>query len=185
MPQGEREIHVHEFSSLAEQPLFAGPRGAYRWEPQEAGVTLAPIPDAPEPANTADRRLAQMRELARRYRVHEKRRGRTLELRLQPQPLYRYESTVKNSPVVDGALFMGMAGGDPEFVLLIEARRTERGLRWQLAPASFTNNEAWLSDQGREVWRVAVPSAGNFDGVTSKRYGVNGARTVPRPDPAP
>ena len=68
---------------------------------------------------------------------------------------------------------------------LIEARRTERGFRWGSRPASFTGKEAWLSDQGREVWRVAVPSAGNFDGVTSKRYGVNPARSFPRPDPSP
>ena len=63
IPQGERVRLVHEFSSLAQQPLIAGNRGGYRWEPQEAGVTLEPIPDAPQPANTEARRLTQMREL--------------------------------------------------------------------------------------------------------------------------
>ena len=108
------------------------------------------------------------------------------ELRLLPQPLYRYELTDKDSPVVDGAVFVYVwtMGTDPEVLLVIEARRTESGVRWHFAPASFTNREAWVNDQDREVWRVGVPTAGNFDGATSKRYGVLGVKTVPSPKAA-
>jgi hypothetical protein len=186
LPQRPLVRLIHEFSSLAEQPLIAGRQGASRWEPQEAGITLAPIPDAPEPANTEVRRLAQMRELARRYRAHIKNKDRTWELRLLPQPLYHYELTGKDSPVIDGAVFVYVwtAATDPEVLLEIEARRTESGVVWYYAPARFTNREAWLDDRDQEVWRVTVPTAGNFDGTMSRRYGALGVKDIPRPTPA-
>jgi hypothetical protein len=185
LPKGELMRLIHEFSSLAEQPLFAGRQGAARWEPQEAGITFAPIPDAPEPANAEVRRLTQMRDLARRYRAHIRQKDRTWELRLLPQPVYRYELTDSDSPVVDGAVFVYVwtAATDPEVLLKIEARRTVRGVRWHYAPASFTNREAWLDDRNQEVWRVAVPKAGNFDGTMSRRYGAQGVKDVPRLTP--
>jgi hypothetical protein len=177
---------IHEFSSLAEQPIVAGRQGPARWEPQEAGITPALIPDAPEPATTGVRRLVQMRELARRYRAHIKNKDQTWELRLLPQPLHRYEPTDRDSPVVDGAVFVYVwtAATDPEVLLEIEARRTENGVAWYYAPARFTNREAWLDDRDHEVWRVAVPTAGNFDGTMSKRYGALGVKDIPPPTPA-
>ena len=45
------------------------------------------------------------------------------ELRLLPQPLYRYEST--DPDVLDGAVFafVTSAGTDPEAILVLEARK--------------------------------------------------------------
>jgi hypothetical protein len=184
LPQRPLVRLIHEFSSLAEQPLLAGRPGASRWEPQEAGIRLAFVPDAPEPANSAVRRLAQMRELARRYRAYIRNRDRTWELRLLPQPLYRYEQNDNAAPVVDGAVFVyaWTAATDPEVLLEIEARRTNSGLAWYYAPARFTNREAWLSDRDQEVWRVAVATAGNFDGTMTRRYGALGVKDIPPPE---
>lgn len=184
IPQVDGIRIVHEFRSLAEHPLASGQRGAYRWQPEEAGVSFAPVPDTPEPATSEARRLAQMRELARRYGASMMRQGVKWDLRLLPQPLYRYENTDKDSPILDGALFsyVWTTGTDPEVLLLIEAHRAADGVRWRFAPASLTNREAWVTDRGREVWRVPVPQAGNFDGATTKRYGALGVKTVPLPE---
>ena len=181
--QNGRRI-LHEFHSLAPQPIVTGTdRGGSGWQPQEAGVALEPIPEAPGPAGTEARRLTQMRDLARRYRAHVERENSNWELRLLPQPLYRYELTEKDSPIVDGAVFayVWTAGTDPEVLLVIEARHTENGVSWYHAIARFTNRPAWVYDRDREVWRVDVLGAGNFDGTTSKRYGAFSVKTVPNP----
>ena len=93
------------------------------------------------------------------------------DLRLLPQPLYRYEPTNKDSQVIDGALFAYVwTGGplDPEVFLVIEARRAASGASWQFAPARFTNREATVKHKGNLVWRAEVGSPGIFDGVTTK-----------------
>ncbi len=186
-PQGDESRYImHEFHSLASQPLVSGDRRGPKWQPEEPGIKLEPIPDAPEPARTPVLRLAQMRDLARRFTAHVDRRGGMDELRLLPQPLYRYE--IKDAgPVVDGAVFtyIWTAGTDPEVLLVIEARRTDSGVRWHFAPARFTNREARVSFQGREIWKADGAAAGVFDGVTSKPYAAFGVKTVARPADAP
>ena len=66
-----------------------------------------------------------MRSLAREFNGRSlSDQGQAWELRLLPQPLYRYEST--DPDVLDGALFtlVSSAGTDPEIILLLEARKT-------------------------------------------------------------
>jgi hypothetical protein len=186
-PQGDSARRImHEFHSLVPQPLVAGARGGSGWQPQEAGITLQPISDAPEPADNEARRLTQMRELARRFSAHMAASDSKWELRLLPQPIYRYERTDKDSSVVDGAVFtfVWTIGTDPEVLLVIEARRTDSGVQWHYAPARFTNREAWVKYQDREIWRVDAATVGIFDGVTSKRYGAFSVKTVPNPQEA-
>jgi hypothetical protein len=182
-PQGDggRQI-MHEFHSLSSQPLVAGDRRGSGWEPKEAGITLEPIPDAPELAKTKVLRLAQMRDMARRFSSQVDRQGGMSEMRLLPQPIYRYEIEDAGL-VVDGAVFafVWTTGTDPEVLLVIEARRTDNGVRWHFAPARFTNREARLRYQGREIWKADAATAGIFDGVTTKRYGAFSVKTIPRP----
>jgi hypothetical protein len=179
---GDRQI-MHEFHSLCAQPLIAGERRGSGWQPGEAGITLEPIPDAPEPAKTKVLRLAQMRELARRFSSQVDRQGGMSEMRLLTQPIYRYE-TADGGSVADGAVFafVWTAGTDPEVLLVIEARREEsRGLQWRYAPARFTNREARVRYRGKEIWRVEAATAGIFDGVTNKRYGAFSIKTIHEP----
>ncbi len=164
---------MHEFHSLAQAPLHAGKKGGSGWLAGEPGIKLEPVPDVPEPAKVPVRRLAQMRDLARRFTAQVDREGARSEMRLLPQPIYRYEIADEKSPVVDGALFafVWTAGTDPEVLVAIEARRTDQGVRWEYAAARFTNREAWLKYQDKEVWRADAANVGIFDGVVTKRYG--------------
>jgi hypothetical protein len=170
----------HEFHSLAPNPLHAGKNGGSRWLPDEPGIKLESIPDAPEPAMNQARRLTQMRELARRFTSQVERENVRSEMRLLPQPIYRYEITDEKSPVVDGAVFafVWTAGTDPEVLIVLEARRTDQEVRWHYAAARFTNREAWLKYQDREVWRAAPATVGIFDGVTTKPYGAFSVKTI-------
>ena len=83
--------------------------------------------------------------------------GETTELRLLPQPLYRYEPF--GGKVLDGGLFSFAAGTDPEVLLLIEARRENRELIWQYAFARFNYAELSASFKGDRVWRVDADPA--------------------------
>lgn len=183
-PQGDsaRQI-MHEFHSLASVPIALGANRGSGWHAQEPGITLQPIPDASAPAKTRVLRLAQMRELAKRFTSQVDRQGGMSEMRLLPQPIYRYEVSGAG-PVVDGAVFafLWTTGTDPEVLLVIEARRSGAAVQWQYAAARFTNQEARLKYQGREVWKVDAASTGIFDGVTSKRYGAFSVKTITRPN---
>lgn len=179
---GARHI-MHEFHSLCPEPLRTGRWGGPGWQPNQPGIKLEPIPDAPEPAGTPARRLTQMRDLARRFTAQVQRENSKWEMRLLPQPLYRYEISDDHSPIVDGAIFtfVWTAGTDPEVLLVIQARRSESGIRSEYAPARFTNCEAWLQYRGKEVWRAEPSPAGIFDGVTTTRYGAFQVKRVPLP----
>jgi hypothetical protein len=173
---------MHEFHSLTSESLAVGENAGSAWHSQEPGITLSPIADSPEPAKTRVLRLAQMRDLARRFTAQVDRQGGMSEMRLLPQPIYRYEVD-ESGAVVDGAVFayVWTAGTDPEVLLVIEARRTDHGVAWQFAPARFTNCAARLKYQGKEVWKVDASTIGIFDGVTSKRYGAFFIKSVPKP----
>jgi hypothetical protein len=155
-PVSKEQLNVyHEHQSLSPQRITATVKGGNRWTPAQPGVTLRPIPDAPEPADTPAARLRQMRNLTRDFSAHsvsyysgEKR----WELRMLSQPLYRYEST--NPEVLDGAAFsfVSSAGTDPELILLIEARPEKSRWTWQYAAARFSDHSLFLNLRDQEVW---------------------------------
>jgi hypothetical protein len=181
-PQGPTKRSImHEFHSLVPHSLYAGKQGGSRWLPQEPGIKPEPVPDAPAPATNPARRLAQMRELTRRFTSQVQRENSKWEMRLLPQPIYRYEISDEKSVVVDGAIFcfVWTAGTDPEALLVLEARRTDKGVQWYYAAARFTNCEAWLQYRGKQVWRAEPASVGIFDGVTSTRYGAFAVKSIP------
>jgi hypothetical protein len=135
----------HEFHLLAEKPIAATDlQTRRRWEPK-AGLSPSPIPDAPKPAATAVARLTQMRDLSRAFTAHMSADG-DWELRLLPQPLFRYGD--EKGDIVDGALFayVWTKGTDPEVILLVECRKTDRGLAWHFAPVRFSNRSLWLKN---------------------------------------
>jgi hypothetical protein len=139
------------FVSLATRPIVMQREGQPLWTPDEAGVTFADLPDAPQPAAEARQRLVQMRAIARRFSVIDH-WGITAptdwQLRLLPTPLYRYEA--KDDDVVDGALF-GYVLTSPEALLLLEARKTDKGLAWQYAVARFTRFGVRFALDGKQI----------------------------------
>src|SRR5437764_14950764 len=80
----------HEFQSLAAGPLTASSQGQAKWAPAQPGVEWTPAPIAQPPAATAVGRLGQMRALAREYAAKLFTEKDQQELRLLPQPVYRY-----------------------------------------------------------------------------------------------
>jgi hypothetical protein len=142
----------HEFQSLATVPLTGTRDGRVVWSPPSAGVALAPIPGAPDPAETPAARLRQMRALEREFKAGFNGPNNKSELRPLTQPLYRYEPT--RPDLVDGALFAFVQTTDPEVLLLVEARRPGEGgpAAWHYAFARMSM--VWLRGEhkGREVW---------------------------------
>lgn len=174
----------HEFHALSTTVLDVtrpGAKGpdAQTWAPRVPGVTMTPIPGAPAPERLPAPRFAQMRELTRAFSGETRdREGQRWELRLLPQPLYRYEST--DPDVLDGALFafVSSAGTDPEALLLLEARKAPGagGPTWHYALGRYTDLSLRMRLKGREV--LALPL---LDGATdpTDRYRVFQDRVIP------
>lgn len=174
----------HEFHSLAVAPLFVTRGGSHSetWTPEAAGLAFEPVVGAPEPADSAPKRLAQMRTLAREFTASSRdAQDKNWELRLLPKPLYRYEST---DPVVtDGALFafVTSAGTDPEVLLLIEARPATNGGRpvWQAGIARFSDLGLSVRHKGKEVFTADLIRGNLKQMYPKQQYHVFRDRAVP------
>lgn len=157
--EGYRVV-VNEFHSLLTEPLTALREGTVAWAPEQGGITWKLFEDAPAPGGTAAQRLLQMRRLANRFRGEnlDDGSGKRWELRLLPQPLYRFDLSRKReeskTATLDGALFTLASGTDPEILILIAARATDEGDRWTWALARFSDRPltAWLDAE--KIWSV-------------------------------
>lgn len=145
---------VHELHSLSPAVLTSTGKDSGSWKPK-AGLKRQPLTEAPVPAASASARMQQMRSLCRDFSSHSLSTGgdRT-ELRLLPQPLYRYDST--NPDVIDGALFAFVCsiGTDPEVFLLLEANKTADGPAWQYALARFSHMDLFVQFKDKQVWQA-------------------------------
>jgi hypothetical protein len=145
----------HEFHALAEAPLKARYGERQVWTTRAGGVTFAALDGAPKPAAAAPQRLLQMRRLAKDFAATKKdRAGSQQELRLLPQPIYRYAAA--KDQVHDGGLFTFVQGTDPELFLLLEARGKDDAVRWEFAAARMNSVGFHLRYQDREVWAVEI-----------------------------
>jgi hypothetical protein len=150
---GPRKLH-HEFHSLSLSVLDVSRSGTHRtaWTPTGPGIALKAIADAPAPAATAPQRLSQMRSLTRDFSASTRNHAdRRLELRLLPQPLYRYQST--DPEVLDGALFAFVTATDPEALIVIEARKppSADGPVWHYAACRLTDLGLVVRHKGKDV----------------------------------
>ena len=133
------------------------------WEPTESGLTLKELAEAPKPAATAAARLVQMRQLARRFTVKEKIRGREeIECRLLTQPIDRYQSEADT--IVDGAIFVYVNSTNPEVGVVVETD----GNRWVYGTLRLAGAELTVALDGREVAAYRSGTSGSY------RYGVHG-----------
>ena len=109
-----------ELALLADEPLTCR-RGAQTvWSPRKNVLPFRSLENSPVPASSGALRLAQMRDLARRFRVSLI-KGKPVESRLLSRPLARYEDT--GAGILDGAVFSFAEGTDPEALVLLESRR--------------------------------------------------------------
>ena len=145
----------HEFHSLAEVPLVARYEDREAWRPTKGGVTFAPVPRAARPADTATRRLLQMREIAKGLSATKTERdGNQQELRLLPQPVYRYAAAKRQ--IIDGALFVLVQGTDPEVFVLLEARGEPDTAQWMLAAARMNSVGFDLRYHDATIWNAEI-----------------------------
>jgi hypothetical protein len=147
----DRRQMTHEFHLVAPQGLYplCSDGDGQAWEPKSA-IGLAPLPSAPAPEATPARRLLQMRNLGRQFGGYTVDwRKQRWELRLLPQPLYRYEKPP--SDLIDGALLALVtdAGTDPEVLLLLEATKEEG---WRYALLRFSDSSLYVTRQDKEIW---------------------------------
>jgi hypothetical protein len=152
-PEEGRRMVCHEFHSLVEGKLLPerGPEDQ-RWNPK-VPVEMIRLPDAPAPEASAARRAIQMRSLARTFTAHSiDHRQERWELRLLPQPLYRYEKP--GGDIEDGALlaFVTSAGTDPEVILVLEARKTGTTSAWFYRAIRFSDSDLYVQHSGKDVW---------------------------------
>ncbi len=77
---------------------------------------------------------------------------RRWELRLLPQPLYRFGSD-KGKPI-DGALFAFVQSTDPELLLLLEVRQEGDQRKWSYALARMTSHPLEARYKDRVIWNV-------------------------------
>ena len=132
--------------------------GRAPWEPTEPGLVPQKSPKAPAVAGEANRRLQQMRELARSFKAHEFYAPwppyvpDRYELRLLPQPILRYDDP--DAGLIDGAVFLLVYGRNPEIVLTIEANRAEGSEpTWTYSLGRMSSAELYVNLDDREVWK--------------------------------
>ena len=175
---GDSRLMFHEFHLLDSRPIAGAELQTRRsWQPAE-GLKRQLVANPPPPADTPAARLTQMRQIAKSFTAHMEADG-PWELRLLPQPLFRYGDEAGET--IDGAIFTWVwsKGTDPEFLLLVELRPGEKEPAWHYAPVRFSNRELWLKYAGVEVWR-AEPHKEPEGGRTSQNYTTAYARGFPR-----
>jgi hypothetical protein len=178
--EGKRRVVCHELHSLSQAVLVVDREAAEQWVPQAPGVDLKPVEGAAAPAGTPAQRLVQLRGLAREFTGRSKSdQGQEWELRLLPQPLYRYEST--DPEVLDGALYalVSSAGTDPEIMLVLEARKTRSGHQWVSGAARFSDMDLWLQHKGQEVWSSIRSDENTFYHDAKHRFRFYQDRIIP------
>jgi hypothetical protein len=156
---------LHSLSLGGLQPVKHGD-GKRLWKPPHPGTEPQPVEGAPDPADSERQRLTQMRNLAREFSGYMNLDGDVTELRLLPQPIFRY-SAVKQE-VLDGALFaLVWKGTDPDVLLMLECREVGGRPRWQYALARFNWHELWVKHKDHEVWRVRQSGLGTSSSYIS------------------
>ncbi|WP_068141182.1 hypothetical protein [Roseimaritima ulvae] len=146
-------VELHLLKAAPIEPLTFPGFPTKRWQPDVKGLQPAPLPNAPPVAANARLRLTQMRSLARQFDAAMIHDGQTNNLRLLPQPLYRYNDPTQQR---DGALFAYVwdNGTDPELLLRIETIEEDGRTTWHYQPIRFTWRQLKLEHRGEQVWQI-------------------------------
>lgn len=143
---------LFEIVSLSDQRIHARHATDLDWFAEKPGVVLRDLTDAGKPADRPPLRLAQMRQLLRRFTASESAviEGR-IELRPMANALHRYDDA--KTGLIDGAIFAFANGTNPEVFVLIEAHTTATGPTvWKYSLAQMTGGALSVSLDGEEVW---------------------------------
>lgn len=144
----------HELQSLSTEGVTASRNGAVAWATKVGGLKFRKLENGSVPDATTVRRKTQMRTiLDQRFTAEmiSRENNRTTQLRVLPQPLYRYDPLPAG--VLDGAIYSFALGTDPEVVVLFEARTESDGSRawyYAFAPATSTSVKGFIDT--KEIW---------------------------------
>jgi hypothetical protein len=144
-----------EMASLSPDALRCLRQDNDFWTPRKASLAEQRLPEAPVPAATPRMRLVQMRRACERFAIRtEPKDEQPSELRVLPQPIYRYGDDAAD--VVDGALFAFAETTDPEALLLLEAVRPAGAdaAHWQYTLARMTSRPIVARLDGKPAWSV-------------------------------
>ncbi|MBC7816769.1 MAG: hypothetical protein IAG10_07770 [Planctomycetaceae bacterium] len=148
---------VFEVTSLSERPVAGRVNDIEFWNTSKPGLALKPLPGVDAPAREARSRLVQMRRLAGDFATHlADTRGNERvvkrQLRLLPQPVFRYLTPQADATYLDGALFVFVEGTDPETILILEASKLNDKAIWQFGLARNNSDPIRVTFRDKEVW---------------------------------
>jgi hypothetical protein len=143
------------------------------WTCDKPGLALKPLEGTDVPAKVAAARLVQMRRIAGDFvaRLDDTRgndSGVNRQLRLLPQPVFRYPMAKEKSSYADGALFAFVEGTDPEAFLLLEAAESNGGLVWKFGLVRMNRDALRITYRDKEVW--SAPFIEQVMGRTKEPY---------------
>lgn len=168
---------LYEIASLSAGRIAADRGEVLHWEARKPGLDLTVLTDAPAPAEKPAGRLAQMRQLMRRFTAHERTatEGR-IELAPKSAPLHRYQDPKKG--ILDGAIFAFANGTNPEILWIIEAHaKPGESPTWQFGLAQMTGGEVYVNLGDKEVW-----TRGEADPPAERDSYINGWMSDASPD---
>jgi hypothetical protein len=116
---------IYDFLSLTERSFTARSPDVAGWSPGGSAVELKALADAPPPAAEAAKRLAQLKQQARRFsgkQIVQELDKTSVQLRLLPREIDRYSPA--EHELADGAIFLLVNGRNPALLLVIETDGT-------------------------------------------------------------
>jgi hypothetical protein len=151
--------------------------GAIHWTPERPGLKFQDVPGAARPAESAETRLLQMKDLIQRFSAVVRRDPQPGQLRLMPEPIARYSDA--QSGQVDGAIFFFAIGTNPEVIVVLEAQGPSPGrASWQYAVARATVLPLEVALDDQNVWS-APHNMGPISTPRGKYYALRLARSKP------
>jgi hypothetical protein len=143
---------IAEFTIIPDADVTILRSGREHWKPSEYVCKFTDLPQSPVPAAKPALRLPQMRTIAAAFAVVDYFGDKEkVDLRLLPQPAYRY---AEDGKIVDGALFIFAHGTNPECCVLPEAYRDDKGARYRYAVAPMSIYKLETQYKGALVWSV-------------------------------
>jgi len=167
-------VELHTLTNKPLEPLQIDSTPKFLWKPDATKLAVLNPAGAPEVGGNARIRLRQMRELARKFSVtmYREKRISKEELRLLPQPIFRYPRAEMADG--DGAIFAYVAttGTDPEFLLAVETHVMDGKVTWVVKPIRFTTRELELRSGDSVQWSAAEYDWNDLASRNTNPYGI-------------
>jgi hypothetical protein len=141
-----RQIKASLHSASSDE-LTGRRKGEQFWHPRQEFHLIA-WPSKTPPADTALKRLVQMRNMMSSIQAMRTVNDRESQLRCLPQPLYRYQ----NETILDGAMFGFFDNWDPEVFILVEVSAAQPD-RWKVGMVRFSDKKLDVRYKDQTLWQ--------------------------------